>query len=46
MTLHIKDLEGKVDAYRDGVHAFGTAHPFTFGTITLVIGAVLGVLFS
>lgn len=43
MTIHISDAKGRVKEFRNGLHKFGAMHPFTFGTITFLIGA-LGVV--
>lgn len=43
-AMSIKINRGQIDEYRDGLHAFGTANPFTLATITLAVGFILGAL--
>lgn len=38
----IEDANGRVKVFRNSAHAWGAKNPFTFGTITLVIGLVVG----
>lgn len=42
MPITIRDVNTRAEEVRDGLHAFGTKHPFTFGAITLVVGFILG----
>lgn len=40
--IRLIDAEGRVKDLRNAAHVFGAKHPFTFGTITLVAGLVIG----
>lgn len=41
MAIKITDIESNATQVRTALHAFGTAHPFTFGAIILVAAEVL-----
>jgi hypothetical protein len=38
----VKDVEGRVKVFRNAAHAWGARNPFSFGTITLVVGLIVG----
>lgn len=40
MTLRMTDAKGRVKEFRNGLHRFAAANPFTFGTITFLVGSV------
>lgn len=46
LKVNFTDAKGKVEEQRKLLHAWATKNPFTFGTITLVIGIVLGYLLT
>jgi hypothetical protein len=41
MTIKITQIENGATQVRTALHAFGTAHPFTFGAIILLAAEVL-----
>jgi hypothetical protein len=43
-NTYIKTAKGQTKYARNALHAFGMGNPFTFGTITLVIGFIAGAL--
>jgi hypothetical protein len=44
MSLRLTDADGRIKEFRNAAHIFGAKNPFTFGTITLVIGFIAGLI--
>lgn len=42
--LRLIQANGQVKEFRSGAHAWAASNPFTFGTITLVVGFAVGFL--
>ena len=42
--LTIYDAQGRMTEVKGAIRAFGAKHPLTLGTITLVVGLVVGLV--
>jgi hypothetical protein len=44
INTSVQNAKGQVKQARNALHAFGMSNPFTFGTITLIVGFIAGAL--